>query len=91
MLAHDRFIHKDDKDSSVDITWYHPSGFVMQKEQWHCHHASTLGYLITEKSVNRLPSDTTASNGEHEGRKIPAERKITMTPFSTIVLLNNCL
>jgi glycogen operon protein len=35
--------------------------------------------------------DTTASNGEHEGRKIPAERKITMTPFSTIVLLNNCL
>ena len=131
MLAHDRFIHKDDKDSFVDITWYHPSGFVMQKEQWHCHHASTLGYLITEKSVNRLPGDitdevankptllslfhagegpeefqlpdietiehwqvivdTTASNKEHEGRRIPAERKITMPPFSTIVLLNNCL
>ena len=131
MLAHDRFIHKDDKDSSVDITWFHPSGFAMQKEQWHCHHASTLGYLITEKPIKQLTDDvangavnnptllslfhagdqpeefqlpdidtiehwqvivdTTASNGEHEGRKIPAERKITMTPFSTIVLLNNCL
>ena len=35
--------------------------------------------------------DTTANNEEHKGRKIPAERKITMKPFSTIVLLNNCL
>ena len=130
MLAHERFIHKDDNDSTVDITWFHPSGFVMQKEQWHCHHASTLGYLITQKmqtdSTNdsttivnmpamlslfhagqepiefQLPEideiefwqvmiDTTASNGAHEGRKIPAERKITMKPFSTVVLLNNCL
>lgn len=131
MLAHDRFIHKGDNDSSVDITWFHPSGFVMQKEQWHSHHASTLGYLITKETdteltaeVNSAPTsmlamlslfhagsepvefqlpnldtiehwqvmiDTTANNEEHKGRKIPAERKITMKPFSTIVLLNNCL
>jgi glycogen operon protein len=103
----------------------------MQKEQWHCHHASTLGYLISEKPLTKLTADSTntiantptmlslfhagqepvefqlpnidtidhwqvvvdtsASNEEHEIRKIPAERKITMKPFSTIVLLNNCL
>jgi glycogen operon protein len=131
MLTHDRFIHKDDNDSSVDITWFHPSGFAMQKEQWHCHHASTLGYLITEKPLIKLTDnstqttenipailslvhagpeplefqlpdidtidywqvmvDTTASNEQVEIRKIPAERKVTMMPFSTIVLLNDCL
>ncbi len=131
MLAHDRFIHKDDNNSTVDITWFHPSGFAMQKEQWHCHHASTLGYLITQKTLTesrhditnnivsmpamlslfhageepiefQLPDidaieywqvmiDTTVSNELHEGRKIPAERKVTMKPFSTIFLLSDCL
>jgi glycogen operon protein len=130
MLAYDRFIHKDDNGSSVDITWFHPSGFAMQKEQWHCHHASSLGYLITEKPLIKLTDnstkttenipailslfhagqepiefqlpdidtidywqvmvDTTANNEQVEIRKIPAERKVTMMPFSTIVLLNNC-
>jgi glycogen operon protein len=119
MLAHDRFIHKGDKKSLVDITWFHQSGFSMQKEHWHSHHATTLGYLIKEKSPSgptllslfhagheptefQLPDidaidhwqvivDTTANTLQDEIRKIPAERKITMAPFSTIVLLNNCL
>lgn len=119
MLAYDRFIHKGDKKSLVDITWFHQSGFSMQKEHWHSHHATTLGYLIKEKSASgpkllslfhaghepiefQLPDidtinhwqvivDTTANTLQGEVRKIPAERKITMAPFSTIVLLNNCL
>ena len=119
MLAHDRFIHKDDNESLVDITWFHQSGFPMQKEHWHCHHATTLGYLIKEKSPSapvllslfhaghepiafQLPDietidhwqvivDTTSNTEQDEIRKIPAERKITMAPFSTIVLLSNCL
>ena len=119
MLAYERFIHKDDKKSLVDITWFHQSGFPMLKEHWHSHHATTLGYLIKEKSLSgptilslfhagdepiefQLPDietidhwqvivDTTANTLQDEIRKIPAERKITMAPFSTIVLLNNCL
>ena len=50
MLAHYRFIHKDDKTSRVDITWYHPSGFAMQKDHWHSQHAATLGYLVEQKA-----------------------------------------
>jgi glycogen operon protein len=50
MLAYDRFIHHDDEKSSVNITWYHPSGFAMKKDHWHSHHAATLGYLIKEKT-----------------------------------------
>jgi glycogen operon protein len=50
MLAHHRFIHKDDEESTVDIQWYPPSGFAMQKDHWHSHHAATLGYLVKEKS-----------------------------------------
>jgi len=119
MLSHDRFIHKDDKKSAVDITWFHPSGFEMQKDHWHSHHAATLGYLIQEKASDtpvilclfhagaepiefQLPEietikhwqvmiDTTSSSEQAEVRNIPAERLITMAPFSTIVLLNNCL
>lgn len=119
MLTHDRFIHKDDEKSPVDITWFHPSGFAMQKDHWHSHHAATLGYLIQEKAPNtpvilclfhagaepiefQLPEietvkhwqvmiDTTSSSEQAEVRNIPAERLITMAPFSTIVLLNNCL
>jgi isoamylase len=119
ILTHDRFIHKDDEKSPVDITWFHPSGFAMQKDHWHSHHAATLGYLIQEKAPNtpvilclfhagaepiefQLPEietvkhwqvmiDTTSSSEQAEVRNIPAERLITMAPFSTIVLLNNCL
>jgi glycogen operon protein len=121
MLAHEQFIHKDDEKSLVDITWFHQSGFTMQKEHWHSHHATTLGYLIKEKSPSgpapallslfhaghepiefQLPDietidhwqvivDTTANTVQDEIRKTPAERKITMAPFSTIVLLNDCL
>ncbi|MBA6326770.1 glycogen debranching protein GlgX [Colwellia sp. MB02u-6] len=117
MLSHNRFIHKDDKKSSVDITWFHPSGFAMQKDHWHSHHAATLGYLIQEKAPDtpvilclfhagaepiefQLPEietikhwqvmiDSTSSSEQAEVRNIPAERLITMAPFSTIVLLNN--
>lgn len=46
MLAYRQFIHKDDNKSEVDITWIHRSGNPMQKEHWHSHHTSTLGYLI---------------------------------------------
>jgi isoamylase len=119
VLTHDRFIHKDDEKSPVDITWFHPSGFVMQKDHWHSHHAATLGYLIQEKAPDtpvilclfhagaepiefQLPDidtikhwqvmiDTTSSSEQAELRNIPAERLITMEPFSAIVLLNNCL
>lgn len=119
ILTHDRFIHKDDEKSPVDITWFHPSGFAMQKDHWHSHHAATLGYLIQEKAPNtpvilclfhagaepiefQLPEietvkhwqvmiDTTSSSEQAEVRNIPAERLITMAPFSTIVLLNSCL
>ncbi|MBA6293684.1 glycogen debranching protein GlgX [Colwellia sp. MB3u-70] len=119
MLSHDRFIHKDDKKSAVDITWFHPSGFAMQKDHWHSHHAATLGYLIQDKAPDtpvilclfhagsesiefQLPEietikhwqvmiDTTSSSEQAEVRNIPAERLITMAPFSTIVLLNDCL
>ena len=119
MLAHDRFIHKDDKASPVDITWFHQSGFAMQKEHWHSHHATTLGYFVKEKAPSspallslfhaghepiefQLPNidtiehwqvivDTTSRTKQEEIRKIPAERKITMAPFSTIVLLNDGL
>ncbi|MBA6288920.1 glycogen debranching protein GlgX [Colwellia sp. MB3u-4] len=119
MLSHDRFIHKDDEKSPVDITWFHPSGFAMQKDHWHSHHAATLGYLIQEKAPDtpvilclfhagaepiefQLPEidtvkhwqvmiDTTSSSEQAEVRNIPAERLITMAPFSTIVLLNDCL
>jgi glycogen operon protein len=117
ILTHDRFIHKDDEKSAVDITWFHPSGFEMQKDHWHSHHAATLGYLIQEKAPDtpvilclfhagsepiefQLPEidtvkhwqvmiDTTSSSEQAEVRNIPAERLITMAPFSTIVLLNN--
>lgn len=119
MLAHDRFIHHDDKESTVKITWLHQSGYAMQKEHWHSHHAATLGYLIQEKEPStpvllclfhagkepiefQLPEidtithwqviiDTTSSAEQDEVRLIPAERIITMAPFSTIVLLNDCL
>ena len=119
MLTHDHFIHKDDTKSSVDIIWYHPSGFEMQKDHWHSHHAATLGYLIHEKAPNspsllclfhagsepvefQLPKiddiqhwqvmiDTTAITEQEDVLNIPAERVITMAPFSTIVLLNDCL
>ncbi|MBA6294601.1 glycogen debranching protein GlgX [Colwellia sp. MB02u-9] len=119
ILTHDRFIHKDDEKSPVDITWFHPSGFAMQKDHWHSHHAATLGYLIQEKAPDtpvilclfhagaepiefQLPEidtvkhwqvmiDTTSSSEQAEVRNIPAERLITMAPFSTIVLLNDCL
>lgn len=119
MLGHDRFIHNDDEESTVNITWYHSSGYSMQKEHWHSHHAATLGYLIQEKAPSapallclfhageesiefQLPDidsvehwqvmiDTNASTKQKESRLIPAERKITMTPFSMIVLLNDCL
>ena len=119
MLAYDRFIHHDDEKSSVNITWYHPSGFVMQKDHWHSHRASTLGYLIKEKALStplllclfhagkdpikfQLPVieniahwqviiDTTVNGEQKDKRIIPAERIITMEPFSTIVLLNDCL
>ncbi|OUS24715.1 glycogen debranching enzyme GlgX [Thalassotalea sp. 42_200_T64] len=116
MLAHRKFIHKDDPSSDVDIVWFHRSGLPMHKEHWHSHHAATLGYLIQQKdSVSetllclfhagaepiefQLPEidavehwqvmiDTTASAIQEEIRRIPAQRKITMAPFSTIVLLN---
>jgi isoamylase len=122
MLTHNSFIHKDDKKSAIDITWLHPSGFPMQKDHWHSHHAATLGYLIKEKTPNtpvllclfhagpepiafQLPdidtidhwqvvidttaSDKTSSAEQKEVRNIPAERMITMAPFSTIILLHN--
>lgn len=117
MLSYRRFIHKDDKDSQVDITWFHPSGQPMHKDHWHAHHAATLGYMIHEKLSGspvllclyhagkdpiefQLPEvedvghwqvivDTNASAIQEEQRHIPAERKITMVPFSTIVLLND--
>ena len=119
MLAHDRFIHQDDDNSTVDITWFHPSGYAMQKEHWHSHQAGTLGYCIQEKSQSgpallclfhagdesiefQLPElenithwqvmiDTNTRAEQQDIRKIPAERMITMAPFSTIVLLNDCL
>lgn len=117
MLAYHRFIHKDDKQSSVDFTWYHRSGLPMQKEHWHAHHASTLGCLINEKQPltpkllclfhagnepieYQLPNidgvsrwevmvDTSSSAIQSEKRYVPADRMITMVPFSTIVLLDN--
>lgn len=122
MLAHDRFIHSDDNESAVNITWFHQSGFAMQKEHWHSHHAATLGYLIEEKEpgspvilclfhagkepiefqlpeidsidhwqvvIDTTASDANASEEQSELPLIPAERIITMAPFSTIVLLNN--
>ncbi|XPF95967.1 glycogen debranching protein GlgX [Colwellia sp. RE-S-Sl-9] len=52
MLAYHRFIHKDDPKSDVDITWYHCSGNIMHKENWHSHHASTVGYLVQGKTDN---------------------------------------
>ena len=119
MFAHDRFIHNDDKEATVNITWFHSSGYAMRKEDWHSHHASTLGYLIQEKEPStpvllclfhagkepiafQLPEidaiahwqviiDTTASVEQTEVRLIPAERIVTMAPFSTIVLLNDRL
>jgi glycogen operon protein len=118
MLAYDRFIHHDDKKSTVNITWLHPSGYAMQKDNWHSHHAATLGYLIQGKAPSapvllclfhagtepiefQLPNidtiahwqvmiDTTSDAEQKEIRLIPAERLITMAPFSTIVLLNDC-
>lgn len=121
MLAHRRFIHKDEKDSQVDITWLHHSGLPMLKDHWHAHHAATLGYMIHEKPENspvllclyhagkepiefQLPDiekvdhwqvivDTNASATPTEKYHLAAERKITMVPFSTIVLLhefNDC-
>jgi len=117
MLTHDRFIHKEDKNSTVDITWFHPCGFEMQNDQWNSRHSATLGYLIQEKSPKKpallclfhagaepiefqLPKidsithwqvmiDTTANTEQEEVRNIPAERMITMAPFSTIVLLHD--
>lgn len=119
MLAHDRFIHQDDETATVNITWFHSSGETMQKEHWHAHQASSLGYLIQDKSPGsssllclfhpgnesgefQLPKikhihhwkvmvDTTTSAVMAEEPLIPAERIITMAPFSTIVLLNDCL
>ena len=119
MLAHDRYIHHDDEKSSVKITWFHCSGEVMQKEHWHAHQASALGYLVQEKIDPspvllclfhagdqpvefQLPEikeiehwkvviDTSASSIQAEIPLIPADRKITMPEFSTIVLLNDCL
>jgi len=118
MLAHHRFIHNDDKESTVNITWFNQSGDVMQKEHWHSHHAATLGYLIENKkspysvllclfhagkeSIEfQLPEienithwqvtiDSNSSAIKNEIRLIPAERMITMVPFSTIVLSNDC-
>jgi isoamylase len=54
MLAHDRFIHKDDKKSTVDITWLHQSGNTMQKEHWHSNHAATIGYLVQDKTSSTV-------------------------------------
>jgi glycogen operon protein len=118
MLAYRRFIHKDDNESQMDITWYHKSGLTMHKDHWHAHHAATLGYMIQEKTADspillclyhagkdpiefQLPDienvvnwqvmvDTNASAIQEEQRHISSERKITMVPFSTIVLLNDC-
>ena len=116
MLAYRGFIHKDDEQSQVDITWFHQSGLPMHKEHWHAHHAATLGYMIHEKTPDspillclyhagknpiefQLPDienvahwqvmvDTNASAIQEEKHHIPADRIITMVPFSTIVLLN---
>ncbi|MCI2284194.1 glycogen debranching protein GlgX [Colwellia sp. MSW7] len=121
MLAYRRFIHKDEKDSQVGITWLHHSGLPMLKDHWHAHHEATLGYMIHEKPENspvllclyhagkepiefQLPEienvthwqvviDTNASAIQTEKRHLAAERKLTMVPFSTIVLLhelNDC-
>lgn len=119
MLAHNCYIHKDDPKSTVDITWYHPSGLEMKNEHWHAHQATTLGYLIEDKESNsttilclfhagkepiefQLPKldaikhwqvkiDTTSSSEQNDIPNISAERTITMAPYSSIVLLNNCL
>lgn len=117
MLSHHSFIHKGDKKCTVDITWFHPSGFEMKKDDWHSNNAATLGYLIQEKNQNspallclfhagteaiefQLPEiesinywqvvvNTTAVTKQEEVIKIPAERILTMAPFSTIILLHD--
>ncbi len=119
MLAYHRFIHKNDKQSSVDITWFHRSGQEMQKEHWHAHHATTLGYLTHDKAPDgakllsifhagndpiefQLPEisavkrwkvvvNTSTSAISDDVLYIPADRKITLIPFSTIVLLHEAL
>lgn len=117
MLSHHQFIHDDDKNSAVSITWFNQSGHTMQKDHWHSHHAATVGYMVKNNKPStqfllclfhagkepiefQLPNidtvshwqvkiDTNSSAIVHEVRLIPAERIITMAPFSTIVLLND--
>jgi len=49
MISYERFIHKNDPKSDVDITWLHRLGNPMQKENWHSHNDSTVGYLLQSK------------------------------------------
>lgn len=123
MLAHHEFIHNDDKESAVNITWFNQSGHTMQKEHWHSHHAATVGYMVQENIPStqfllclfhagkepvefQLPEienithwqvkiDTASKekqdNVQSEARLIPADRMITMAPFSTIVIMNDGL
>jgi len=116
MLAYHRFIHNDDPKSEVTISWFHRSGNEMQKENWHSHGASTVGYLVQgiEKEAPSLlcifhagdePKefvlpplenikhwdvmiDTSASAKNDEIAQLPADRIITLQPYTTVVLLN---
>lgn len=117
MLACRQFIHNDDEQSAVTITWLHRSGFEMQKEHWHAHHCKTLGYLLkdtdryggtllclfhagNEEVEFQLPDldevvnwqvmiDTTALAQCEDVCRLPAQRMITLAPFSTLVLLDD--
>ena len=121
MLAHHQFIHNDDKDSAVNITWFNQSGFAMQKDHWHSHHAATIGYMLNENKPSpqfllclfhagdepiefQLPEIENVTHWQvrintnwhinneqthNEVQLIPADRIITMAPFSTLVLLND--
>jgi len=115
MLAYDKFIHNNDPKSAVKITWLHNTGNPMQKDNWHSHNTSTLGYLVqgveqnspsilcifhasefsTEFTLPELEGVSswdvvvdTSRSAKNETLKLPAERVITLQPYSTTVLLN---
>lgn len=115
ILSYDRFIHNNDPKSKVKITWLHNTGHPMQKDNWHSHNTSTVGYLVqgtepvsdsvlcifhasefsTEFTLPELDAVKswdvvvdTSTSAKNEIAILPAERVITLQPYSTTVLVN---
>jgi len=117
MISYERFIHKNDAKSDVDITWLHRLGNPMQKENWHSHNDSTVGYLLQSKKENfssvlcifhagsdikefvlsqvehvsnwTVCIDTSQSLKDTLSSNISIPGKITLQPFSTVVLVSD--